>query len=140
MRVFLHAQKSRKSCRPQQRTHGRNTPDTEVTFITPAKTSASVGEKGLPDPIRSWFNLPGHPPRTGGKADTQTPKKPGTPNPKKVQEILKAFDGQRWVSTYRGERLVGQPPFREGFEFLSRQVFADNLTTLAEYLSAGKAK
>jgi hypothetical protein len=69
-----------------------------------------------------------------------TPKKPGTPNPKKVQEILKAFDGQRWVSTYRGERLVGQPPFREGFEFLSRQVFADNLTTLAEYLSAGKAK
>ena len=56
-----------------------------------------------------------------------------------ARRILKELDADgRWVSTYAGERLVGQPKFDTGFRYLSSEVFARNVETLSEYLSAAK--
>ena len=43
-------------------------------------------------------------------------------------------DHGRWVSTYAGERLVGQPEFSLGQRYLSSERFANNLTKLSQYL------
>lgn len=45
----------------------------------------------------------------------------------------------RWVSTYSGERLVGQPKMTAGSQYLSSDVFSRNLTLLAEYI-AGRSR
>ncbi|WP_013626637.1 pectate lyase [Rubinisphaera brasiliensis] len=53
----------------------------------------------------------------------------------RTQQILKSLDDRgRWVSTYAGERLVGQPKFRPGDKYLSSAVFSENVETLAEWL------
>jgi PelA/Pel-15E family pectate lyase len=56
-----------------------------------------------------------------------------------VRRIVKELnpDGQ-WISTYDGERLVGQPKFERGFRYLSSEVFARNVGTLSRYLRAGR--
>jgi PelA/Pel-15E family pectate lyase len=54
-----------------------------------------------------------------------------------VRGILRDLDEQgRWITTYAGERLVGQPKFATGFRFLSSEVFSRNLTTLSYYLAS----
>lgn len=55
---------------------------------------------------------------------------------KQVRTILRDFDGERWVSTYRGEHLVGQPKFARGFRYLSSAVFSRHVETLSAYYSA----
>jgi PelA/Pel-15E family pectate lyase len=56
-----------------------------------------------------------------------------------VRQILQALDAQgRWVSTYGGEMLVGQPKFAKGMNYLSSAVFSRNLETLAAYVAMGK--
>ena len=68
--------------------------------------------------------------------------KSGAPAPKAappsedgVRKIVKALDGDgRWISTYAGEGLVGQPKFAPGFSYLSSAVFSRNLETLSAYL------
>lgn len=58
-----------------------------------------------------------------------------------VRKIVREQDEQgRWVSTYAGEKLVGQPKFRDGFRYISSEVFSRNVETLAEYLQALQAK
>jgi PelA/Pel-15E family pectate lyase len=53
-----------------------------------------------------------------------------------VRRILKELDPEgRWVSTYAGERLVGQPKFATGFKYLSSAVFSQNLETLSAYVA-----
>jgi PelA/Pel-15E family pectate lyase len=55
----------------------------------------------------------------------------------RVRVALKELDAEgRWVSTYRGERLVGQPKFAAGFRYLSSEVFSRNIEVLSEYLAA----
>jgi hypothetical protein len=50
---------------------------------------------------------------------------------------VKELDAEgRWVSTYGGERLVGQPKFAPGFKFVSSAVFSTNLEALSAYLAA----
>jgi PelA/Pel-15E family pectate lyase len=57
-----------------------------------------------------------------------------------VERILSELDEQgRWVSTYRGGMLVGQPKFAEGYTYLSSERFAANLSTLASYLRSADA-
>lgn len=57
---------------------------------------------------------------------------------KQVRSLLQSQDSQgRWVSTYKGERLVGQPKFPPGFQYLSSESFSRNLETLAQYVKAG---
>ncbi len=59
----------------------------------------------------------------------------------KVRAILAALDAQgRWVSTYAGERLVGQPKFANGFRYLGSHVFSYNVQVLSDYLNATRAK
>jgi hypothetical protein len=53
-----------------------------------------------------------------------------------VRAIIAALDEQgRWISTYSGEPLVGQPKFRMGEQYLSSAVFSRNLETLSKYLA-----
>ncbi|CAN5211658.1 pectate lyase [soil metagenome] len=52
-----------------------------------------------------------------------------------VRKILKDLDAEgRWISTYSGERLVGQPKFSDGFRYLSSAVFSRNVEVLSEYV------
>jgi PelA/Pel-15E family pectate lyase len=54
-----------------------------------------------------------------------------------VRRIVNALDAEgRWVSTYGGERLVGQPKFAPGFKFVSSAVFSTNMEALGAYLVA----
>ncbi len=54
-----------------------------------------------------------------------------------TRRILGQLDGDgRWISTYQGEALVGQPKFERGSRYLSSEVFSRNLTALSEYLLA----
>jgi hypothetical protein len=54
-----------------------------------------------------------------------------------VEKILAALDAEgRWVTRHEGSetRLVGQPKFAEGEEYLSSEVFATNLRALGAYV------
>lgn len=54
-----------------------------------------------------------------------------------VEKILAALDAEgRWVTRHDGSetRLVGQPKFSEGEEYLSSEVFATNLRALSAYV------
>lgn len=56
-----------------------------------------------------------------------------------VRRLIGELDAQgRWVSTYGGEMLVGQPKFAKGMKYLSSAVFSRNLETLAAYVATGK--
>lgn len=56
---------------------------------------------------------------------------------REVRRIVDDLDARgRWVSTYEGERLVGQPKIPLGSPYLSSQVFSRNLTALSELLMA----
>lgn len=64
---------------------------------------------------------------------------PNPPTAKQVAAILADLDADgRWVSTYAGERLVGQPKFADGFRYLSSAVFSRNVEALSEFIAAGK--
>lgn len=54
-----------------------------------------------------------------------------------VAGILASLDGEgRWITKHDGSgaRLVGQPKFAEGEEYLSSEVFATNLRALSRYV------
>ncbi|MDP6445874.1 MAG: pectate lyase [Pirellulaceae bacterium] len=53
-----------------------------------------------------------------------------------IRRIIGQLDQQgRWVSTYGGERLVGQAKLKIGAEYLSSELFSRNLTKLAGHVS-----
>lgn len=57
-----------------------------------------------------------------------------------VAQVASTLDQQgRWVSTYNGERLVGQAKLAVGAKYLSSEVFAHNVTLLSEYLISRQA-
>jgi PelA/Pel-15E family pectate lyase len=54
-----------------------------------------------------------------------------------AREIVKSLDAEgRWISTFAGEPLYGQPKFKSGDKFINSAVFSRNLETLAAYLTA----
>jgi PelA/Pel-15E family pectate lyase len=54
-----------------------------------------------------------------------------------VRRVIRELDAEgRWLSTYAGERLVGQPKFEAGFRFISSDVFSRNVGTLSRFLAA----
>lgn len=56
---------------------------------------------------------------------------------RQAREVVAALDAEgRWVSTYGGERLVGQPKFTPGAKYLSSEVFSRNVSILSAYLRA----
>ena len=65
------------------------------------------------------------PTRTSATADLET----------RVRHVIDDLDDQgRWISSYAGERLVGQPKFRKGERYISSEVFSRNIELLGEYL------
>jgi PelA/Pel-15E family pectate lyase len=71
------------------------------------------------------------------KAGTER-RPPGPPKDleERVRKIVRELDADgRWVSTYAGEGLVGQPKFASGFQYISSAVFSRNVETLSEYLA-----
>jgi hypothetical protein len=54
-----------------------------------------------------------------------------------IRKIIQSLDDQgRWISDYKGERLVGQPKFKLNQPYLSSAVFGENIETLSSYLGA----
>jgi PelA/Pel-15E family pectate lyase len=69
--------------------------------------------------------------------DDPDPKTGAAPAEETVRRIIRDLDAEgRWISTYDGERLVGQPKFERGFRYLSSDVFSRNVQTLAAYLAS----
>ena len=66
-----------------------------------------------------------------------TPVEPSPPDPATVRAIIAGLDEEgRWLSIYWGGLIVGQPKFKPGYEYISSEVFSDNLKTLSAYLKA----
>ncbi|HXG13130.1 MAG TPA: pectate lyase [Gemmataceae bacterium] len=56
-----------------------------------------------------------------------------------VRRIIRELDAEgRWITTYAGERLVGQPPFSPSFRFISSEVFSRHVETLSDYLASSR--
>jgi PelA/Pel-15E family pectate lyase len=54
-----------------------------------------------------------------------------------VRQIIADLDSKgRWISTYQGERLVGQPTFKINTPYIASAVFSRNIEILSEYLIA----
>jgi PelA/Pel-15E family pectate lyase len=54
-----------------------------------------------------------------------------------ARKIIDSFDSEgRWVSTYAGEPLYGQPKFKPGDKYINSDVFSKNLETLSSLLTA----
>jgi hypothetical protein len=53
-----------------------------------------------------------------------------------VRKVIASLDEQgRWLSTYEaGQRLVGQPKFKPGFQYLDSGVFSKNVETLSAFV------
>lgn len=61
------------------------------------------------------------------------------PSSDDVASILKSLDDRgRWISTFDGDRLVGQPKFAVGDQYLNSAVFSRNLELLSAYLIANE--
>jgi PelA/Pel-15E family pectate lyase len=56
-----------------------------------------------------------------------------------VRGIIRQLDNEgRWITTYAGEHLVGQPPFRAGFRYISSDVFSRHVETLSAYIASSR--
>lgn len=63
--------------------------------------------------------------------------RPSVPSLQDVRRIIRDLDTQgRWISSYGGERLVGQPEFARGFRYISSAVFSRNVETLSEFVAS----
>jgi PelA/Pel-15E family pectate lyase len=70
------------------------------------------------------------------KAGRRTTKTPAAPDAVAVKKIIAALDGEgRWMSTYDGQGLTGQPKFKPGERFISSETFSANIETLAESIA-----
>ncbi len=71
--------------------------------------------------------------------EPQNPARPRATSdlPNDVRRIIAELDQEgRWISTYVGEPLVGQPKFERGFRFISSDVFNRNVATLSEFIAS----
>jgi PelA/Pel-15E family pectate lyase len=56
---------------------------------------------------------------------------------REIRRIVDELDSEgRWISTYAGEPLYGQPKFKTGDHYLHSGVFSRNLETLSDFLAA----
>ncbi len=54
-----------------------------------------------------------------------------------VRKIIKDLDAQgRWITTHDGSRLVGQPKFAVGFQYISSDVVSRNVEVLSRYIGS----
>lgn len=53
-----------------------------------------------------------------------------------VQKILSALDAEgRWISAFADQRLMGNPKFKSGEQYIASEIFNQNLEALAEYVT-----
>ena len=110
-----------------------------------ARVPAHLRRLGRPGPLRLEAARPlrrRSRRRTRRRRRRATRRRPGpaegTGGPD-VRRIIRELDAEgRWVTTYAGERLVGQPKFDRGFRYISSDVFSRNVETLSDWLSAAK--
>lgn len=58
-----------------------------------------------------------------------------------VRTIIRELDADgRWITTYAGERLVGQPEFRDAFRYISSDVFSRNVEILSRYIASSNKR
>ncbi len=56
-----------------------------------------------------------------------------------VRRIIRELDAEgRWISTYAGGMIVGQPKFKLGQLYIASEVFSKNLETLSSYLAKSR--
>jgi PelA/Pel-15E family pectate lyase len=66
---------------------------------------------------------------------TPAQARPAQASTEEVRRVIRELDKEgRWITTYAGERLVGQPKFERGFRYISSDVFSRNVETLCEYI------
>ena len=71
--------------------------------------------------------------------DTEIEKTPLATKTAQAAQLVKQLDTEgRWISTFAGARLVGQPKFAAGDRYLSSEIFSKNLISLAEFIEATK--
>ncbi len=59
-----------------------------------------------------------------------------TPDTQQVARAIAELDEQgRWISTFQGEPLVGQPKFARGTKYISSAVFSQRLELLSRFVS-----
>lgn len=64
-------------------------------------------------------------------------KVPSSAMEQDVRQMIGDIDDEgRWVSSFDGERLVGQPKFDLGQRYIASQAFCDNVARMSEYLIA----
>lgn len=74
-------------------------------------------------------------------ANGRTLKKAPTTNElrQESKKVITALDPEgRWISTYSGERLYGQPKFKPGDKYLNSDAFSHNLETLSAFVADRK--
>jgi len=73
--------------------------------------------------------LAGKPPRAARR----------TIKPDDARRIVDALDAEgRWVTTFAGEPLTGQPKFRSGDQYISSETFIKNVERLADFVAASR--
>lgn len=98
--------------------------------------SAAPGHYGWKQPARFKRIERDYEDAKAGRA-TETKPRSAKDLETEVRRVVKDLDADgRWVSTYDGERLVGQPKFAAGFKYISSDVFSKNVELLSAYLTA----
>lgn len=96
--------------------------------------SAAPSHYGWKQPARFDRIAKSH--RAALQGEKPAPESPRRPSEDEVRRILRDLDAEgRWVSTYAGERLVGQPKFEEGFRYISSEVFSRNVEALSAFIA-----
>lgn len=72
------------------------------------------------------------------QARLAAPSPPAAPE-EDIRTIIRELDAEgRWISTYMGQRLVGQPKFKPGERYLASEVFVKNLETLSDCVAKSR--
>jgi len=80
--------------------------------------------------IESWYQR-----AKAGNGTAVTSRSDDADLEARVRSIVQSLDGEgRWISTFQGEPLPGQPKFRTGDEYISSAVFSENVETLSDFL------
>jgi hypothetical protein len=53
-----------------------------------------------------------------------------------IRKLIAGLDAEgRWISTYDGEMIVGQPKFKTGDQYIASEIFSKNLDALGSYVA-----
>jgi PelA/Pel-15E family pectate lyase len=65
-----------------------------------------------------------------------SPSKSKTRTAEQIRAIIDSLDAEgRWLSTYTGQGLVGQPKLKKGYRFIASEVFNENLEALSDFIA-----